>query len=47
MTPETLQAMREQLDRLKLSGMESTMRYKELQLRIDRAERELKTKEGE
>ena len=41
MTAEKLKAMQQQLDRLKMSGMESTLKYKQLQLEIDRAEREL------
>lgn len=41
MTHEKLQAMRDQLDRLKHQGMESTIKYKELLKRIDAAKREL------
>ena len=48
MTPEKLTAMQDQLDRLKMQGMESTIKYKELLKRIDAAKRELQRQsEGE
>lgn len=46
MTPETLQAMREQLDRMKMSGA-TAMEIRKQEAAIKSAERELKTKEGE